>query len=62
MFVKKDFVENPEFEAFKAEVKEELSAQKSEIKEIVKNQKSMAAKQEEMSADLKAILTIPSQK
>lgn len=62
MFVKKDFVENPEFEAFKAEVKEQLSAQKSEIKEIVKNQKSMAAKQEEMSADLKAILTIPSQK
>ncbi|MCI73706.1 hypothetical protein A2U01_0094970, partial [Trifolium medium] len=27
MFVKKDFVENPAFEAFKSEVKEELSAQ-----------------------------------
>ncbi|MCI96434.1 hypothetical protein A2U01_0117734, partial [Trifolium medium] len=26
LFVKKYFVENPEFEAFKAEVKEELSA------------------------------------
>ncbi|MCI83330.1 hypothetical protein A2U01_0104606, partial [Trifolium medium] len=45
LFIKKNFVENPEFEAFKAEVKEE----------IVKNQKSMAAKQEEMSVDLKAI-------
>ncbi|MCI53001.1 hypothetical protein A2U01_0074247, partial [Trifolium medium] len=55
MFVKKDFVENPEFEAFKAEVKEELSAQKSQITEIMQNQKNMAAKQEEMSADLKAI-------
>ncbi|MCI97718.1 hypothetical protein A2U01_0119019, partial [Trifolium medium] len=47
---------------FKAEVKEELSAQKSEIKEIVKNQKAMAARQEDMSADLKAILSILRQK
>ncbi|MCI98151.1 hypothetical protein A2U01_0119454, partial [Trifolium medium] len=37
----KDFVENPEFEAFKAEVKEELSAQKMDIQELMKNQKSM---------------------
>ncbi|MCI76180.1 hypothetical protein A2U01_0097449 [Trifolium medium] len=61
LFVKKDFVENPEFEVFKAEVKEELSAQKSQILEIVQNQKTMAAKQEEMSDDLKAILSILSQ-
>ncbi|MCI75708.1 hypothetical protein A2U01_0096977, partial [Trifolium medium] len=60
--VKKDFVENPEFEAFKAEVKEDLSAQKSQISEIVQNHKTMAAKQDEMSADLKAILSIFSQK
>ncbi|MCI74689.1 hypothetical protein A2U01_0095953, partial [Trifolium medium] len=58
LFVKKDFVENPEFEAFKAEVKQELSAQKYQISEIVQNQKTMAAKQDEMSADLKAILSI----
>ncbi|MCI81806.1 hypothetical protein A2U01_0103080, partial [Trifolium medium] len=51
-------MENPEFEAFKAEVKEELFAQKMDIQELMKKQKSMAAKQEEMSADLKAILTI----
>ncbi|MCI78986.1 hypothetical protein A2U01_0100257, partial [Trifolium medium] len=62
MFVKKDFIENPEFEAFKAEVKEELSAQKSQISEIVQNQKTVAAKQDEMSADLKVILSILSQK
>ncbi|MCI45972.1 hypothetical protein A2U01_0067212, partial [Trifolium medium] len=55
LFVKKDFAENPEFEAFKAEVKEELSAQKMDIQELIKNQKSMSAKQEEMSVDLKAI-------
>ncbi|MCI31562.1 hypothetical protein A2U01_0052774, partial [Trifolium medium] len=55
-------VENPEFEASKAEVKEELSAQKTHISEIVQNQKTMAAKQDEMSADLKAILSILSQK
>ncbi|MCI50966.1 hypothetical protein A2U01_0072210, partial [Trifolium medium] len=62
LFVKKDIVVNPEFEAFKAEVKEELSAQKSQITEIVQNQKTMAAKQEEISVDLKAILSILSQK
>ncbi|MCI34297.1 hypothetical protein A2U01_0055516, partial [Trifolium medium] len=62
LFVKKDFVENPEFEAFKAEVKEELSVQNSKISEIVQNQKTMAAKQDEMSDDLKAILSILSQK
>ncbi|MCI75155.1 hypothetical protein A2U01_0096423, partial [Trifolium medium] len=61
-FVKKDIVENSEYEAFKAEVKEELSAQKTQISEIVQNQKTMAAKQDEMSADLKAILSILSQK
>ncbi|MCI88812.1 hypothetical protein A2U01_0110100, partial [Trifolium medium] len=53
LFVKKDVVEDPKFEAFKAEVKEELSTQKSQISEIVQNQKNMAAKQEEMSVDLK---------
>ncbi|MCI71906.1 hypothetical protein A2U01_0093169, partial [Trifolium medium] len=40
------------------EVKEELSAQKSQISKIVQNQKVMAAKQDEMSVDLKAILSI----
>ncbi|MCI85904.1 hypothetical protein A2U01_0107183, partial [Trifolium medium] len=35
LFVKKDYVESPEFEAFKAEVKEELSAQKMDIQELV---------------------------
>ncbi|MCI59130.1 hypothetical protein A2U01_0080385, partial [Trifolium medium] len=44
--------------AFKAEVKEELSAQKMDIQELVRNQKVMSAKQEEMSADLKAILSL----
>ncbi|MCI65611.1 hypothetical protein A2U01_0086869, partial [Trifolium medium] len=46
LFVKKSFVENPEFEAFKAEVKEELSAQKKDIQELMTNQRAMAAKQE----------------
>ncbi|MCI83429.1 hypothetical protein A2U01_0104705, partial [Trifolium medium] len=49
-------------EAFKAEVKEKLSAQESQISETVQTQKIMAAKQDEMSADLKAILSILSQK
>ncbi|MCH97945.1 hypothetical protein A2U01_0018943, partial [Trifolium medium] len=62
LFVKKEFVENPEFEAFKAEVKEELSSQKKDIQELMTNQRAMAARQEDMSADLKAILTILSQK
>ncbi|MCI41991.1 hypothetical protein A2U01_0063226 [Trifolium medium] len=62
MFVKKDFVENPKFEAFKAELKEELSAQKKDIQELMNNQKTMAAKQEEMSVDIKAILSILRQK
>ncbi|MCI30097.1 hypothetical protein A2U01_0051306 [Trifolium medium] len=62
LFVKKDFVENPEFEVFKAEVKEELSSQKKDIQELMNNQRAMAARQEDMSADLKAILTILSQK
>ncbi|MCI14804.1 hypothetical protein A2U01_0035936, partial [Trifolium medium] len=44
MFVKKKFVENSEFEAFKAEVNEQLRV--------------MTAKQDDMSADLKAILDI----
>ncbi|MCI73144.1 hypothetical protein A2U01_0094408, partial [Trifolium medium] len=56
IFVKKDIVENSEYEAFKAGVKEKLSAQESQISEIVENQKIMAAKQDDMSADLKAIL------
>ncbi|MCI73526.1 hypothetical protein A2U01_0094790, partial [Trifolium medium] len=58
LFIKKDFVENPEFEAFKAEVKYELSTQKIDIQELVRNQKAMSAKQEEMSVDLKAILSL----
>ncbi|MCI46332.1 hypothetical protein A2U01_0067572, partial [Trifolium medium] len=48
LFVKKDVVEDSKFEAFKAEVKEELSTQESQITEIVQNQKIMAAKQEEI--------------
>ncbi|MCI42314.1 hypothetical protein A2U01_0063551 [Trifolium medium] len=55
-------MENSEYEAFKAEVKEKLSAQESQISEIVQTQKIMAAKQDDMSADLKAILAILSQK
>ncbi|MCI11902.1 hypothetical protein A2U01_0033005 [Trifolium medium] len=62
LFVKKEFVENPEFEAFKAEVKEELSSQKKDIQELMTNQRAIAAKQEDMSADLKAILSILRQK
>ncbi|MCI10724.1 hypothetical protein A2U01_0031819, partial [Trifolium medium] len=62
LFVKKEFVENPEFEAFKAEVKEELSSQKKDIQELMTNQRAMAAKQEDMNADLKAILSILRQK
>ncbi|MCI54940.1 hypothetical protein A2U01_0076190, partial [Trifolium medium] len=58
LFVKKDIVENSEYKAFKAEVKEKLSAQESQISEIVQNQKIMAAKQDDMSGDLKAILSI----
>ncbi|MCI78337.1 hypothetical protein A2U01_0099607, partial [Trifolium medium] len=34
--VKKDYVENSEFEAFKAEVKEELGAQKMDIQELAR--------------------------
>ncbi|MCI38613.1 hypothetical protein A2U01_0059841, partial [Trifolium medium] len=34
LFVKKDFVRNFEMEAFKAEVKEELSAQKKNLQEL----------------------------
>ncbi|MCI55333.1 hypothetical protein A2U01_0076583, partial [Trifolium medium] len=48
MFVKKEFMENSEYEAFKAEVKEKLSAQESQISEIVQTQKLMAAKQDVM--------------
>ncbi|MCI34058.1 hypothetical protein A2U01_0055276 [Trifolium medium] len=69
LFVKKDVMDISEFETFKAEVNEKLSAQETQISEIVFNQKSMAAKQEDMSAkqdamsaDLKAILAILSQK
>ncbi|MCI18941.1 hypothetical protein A2U01_0040096, partial [Trifolium medium] len=62
LFVKKNFVENPEFEAFKAEVKKELSSQKKYIQELMTNQRAMATKQEDMSADLKAILSILRQK
>ncbi|MCI16114.1 hypothetical protein A2U01_0037255, partial [Trifolium medium] len=65
MFVKKDYVENPTFETFKAEVKEDLSTQKMNLQELKQDQKeirinkdAMSAKQEEMSADLKVILSI----
>ncbi|MCI56015.1 hypothetical protein A2U01_0077266, partial [Trifolium medium] len=64
----KDYVENPAFETFKVEVKEELSAQKMKLQELAVNQKAMSmkqetmnAKQEEMNADLKVILSILSQ-
>ncbi|MCI40756.1 hypothetical protein A2U01_0061989, partial [Trifolium medium] len=50
MFVKKDYVENPAFEAFKSEVKEELIAQKMDLQELARNQKEMSAKQEAISA------------
>ncbi|MCI77898.1 hypothetical protein A2U01_0099168, partial [Trifolium medium] len=46
---------------FKAEVKEELSAQKKNLQELTMNQDAMSAKQKEMSADLKVILNILSQ-
>ncbi|MCI27998.1 hypothetical protein A2U01_0049198 [Trifolium medium] len=55
LFVKKDVIDISEFEAFKAEVNEKLSAQQTQISEVVQNQKNM-------SADLKAILAILSQK
>ncbi|MCI12075.1 hypothetical protein A2U01_0033178 [Trifolium medium] len=61
LFIKKDYVENPEFEAFKAKMKKELSAQKMDIQELARNQKEMSAKQEEMSAGLKTILSLLSQ-
>ncbi|MCI76781.1 hypothetical protein A2U01_0098051, partial [Trifolium medium] len=41
IFVKKEIVENSEYEAFKAEVKEKLYAQESQISEIVQTQKIM---------------------
>ncbi|MCI43293.1 hypothetical protein A2U01_0064530, partial [Trifolium medium] len=62
LFVKKDIMENSKFETFKAEVNEKLATQQSQILEIAQNQKIMAAKQDDMSADLKAILVILSQK
>ncbi|MCI64284.1 hypothetical protein A2U01_0085542, partial [Trifolium medium] len=58
MFVKKNFVENPTFESFKTEVREEMSAQKIKLQELAKKQEAMCVKQEEMSADLKAILSL----
>ncbi|MCI41442.1 hypothetical protein A2U01_0062675 [Trifolium medium] len=62
LFVKKNIVENSKFEAFKDEVNEKLSSQQSQISEIAQNQKIMETKQDDMSADLKAILAILSQK
>ncbi|MCI50303.1 hypothetical protein A2U01_0071547 [Trifolium medium] len=62
LFVKKDIMENSKFEAFKDEVNEKLSTQQSQISEIAQNQKIMVAKQDDMSADLKAILAILSHK
>ncbi|MCI60334.1 hypothetical protein A2U01_0081590, partial [Trifolium medium] len=62
LFVKKEIFEQSEIDALKAEVNERLSSQQAQISEVVHNQKLMAAKQEEMSADLKAILAILSQK
>ncbi|MCI25411.1 hypothetical protein A2U01_0046602 [Trifolium medium] len=62
LFVKKNVFESSEFESFKAEVNEKLSTQESQISEIVQIQKNIQAKQDDMSADLKAILAILSQK
>ncbi|MCI38825.1 hypothetical protein A2U01_0060054, partial [Trifolium medium] len=58
----KDIMENSEYESFKAEVRKKLSTQESQISEIAQNQKIMAVKQDDMSADLKAIIAILSQK
>ncbi|MCI89997.1 hypothetical protein A2U01_0111286, partial [Trifolium medium] len=49
LFVKKDILENSEFESFKAEVNDKLSAQQAQISEIAHNQKIMAAKQDDMA-------------
>ncbi|MCI41200.1 hypothetical protein A2U01_0062433, partial [Trifolium medium] len=62
LFVKKDVFDNCEFESFKAEVNEKLSTQQSQILEIIQTQKNIVTKQDNMSADLKAILAILSQK
>ncbi|MCI75444.1 hypothetical protein A2U01_0096713, partial [Trifolium medium] len=43
-------------------VNDKISTQQSQISEIAQNQKIMAAKQDDMSADLKAILAILCQK
>ncbi|MCI35123.1 hypothetical protein A2U01_0056344, partial [Trifolium medium] len=65
LFVKKEILENSEFNSFKAEVDDKFSSQQDHISEIVLNQKLIAAKQKEMSAkqdsmsaDLKEILAI----
>ncbi|MCI79785.1 hypothetical protein A2U01_0101056, partial [Trifolium medium] len=50
LFVKKDFVENPTFEAFKTEVRKDISAQNAKLEEL-------CAKQEAMGSDLKLILS-----
>ncbi|MCI31394.1 hypothetical protein A2U01_0052606, partial [Trifolium medium] len=46
LFVKKDFVESPTFEAFKTEVRRDISARNAKLEEL-------CAKQEAMGADLK---------
>ncbi|MCI67322.1 hypothetical protein A2U01_0088580, partial [Trifolium medium] len=54
LFVKKGILENSKFESFKAEVEERFATQESQISEIVQTQKNIEAKQDAMSADLKA--------
>ncbi|MCH96272.1 hypothetical protein A2U01_0017256, partial [Trifolium medium] len=60
-----EIAKNPEMEAFKSEVRDDLSAQKLKLQELsakqevmYEKQEAMCAKQEEMSADLKAILSL----
>ncbi|MCI18855.1 hypothetical protein A2U01_0040010 [Trifolium medium] len=47
----KDFVENPTFEAFKTEVRKNISSQNAKLEEL-------CAKQEAIGADLKLILSL----
>ncbi|MCI56931.1 hypothetical protein A2U01_0078182 [Trifolium medium] len=65
MFVKKEVTKNPEMEAFKSEVRCEMSTQKIKLQQLAEKQEvmyekqeAMCAKQEEMSADLKATLSL----
>ncbi|MCI51645.1 hypothetical protein A2U01_0072889, partial [Trifolium medium] len=63
--VKKEVTKNPEMEAFKSEVRGEMSAKKIKLQELAEKQvvmyekqEAMCAKQEEMNVDLKAILSL----